>query len=371
MPTVIHSVNPYLEPTTLWIHDQIRSHIRYRPIVYARYVRNRERFPVERLVDFTRGNSIRRFCDQVVFRLKGTYPRYGDRARLDGADLIHAHFGQEGFRCLAAKRTAKIPLVTTFYGFDVSALPKIPVWKSRFKRLFAEGDLFLAEGPYMAANLCKIGCPESKVRVQTIGIDLDAFPYRAPSERDGNEILMYASLREKKGHRYGIDAFKKASELNPDLRLTIIGDGPLRPQLERQARDSGLEDRVTFMGNLPHDACIDVVGKANTLLYPSLTASDGDTEGGAPVGILEAMASGLPIVSTRHADIPFVMKDGDCGWLANERDVDGLAEGLQASLSDPEEAEKRAEAGREAVEARHTLESRARSLESHYDEVLR
>ena len=370
MPTVIHSVNPYLEPTTVWIHDQIRSLDRYEPVVYSRYTRNRDRFPVDRLVDFTSGGWLTGLSDRVRIRLSGTYPRYGAQAVRDSADLIHAHFGQEGFRCLDAKGEAGIPLVTTFYGLDVSALPKIAVWQKRFGRLFVEGDLFLAEGPHMASTLRGIGCPEEKVRVQPLGVDLSAFTYRSPSQREAvGEVLMYASLREKKGHRYGLEAFARiAAEF--DARMTIIGDGPLRTDLESRTAVLGVQDRVRFLGSLDHDTCKQHLAEATVLLYPSVIASDGDTEGGAPVGILEAMASGLPVVSTRHADIPFVTNDGAAAYLTEERNVDGLVEGLREILGAQSEAVTYAEAGREAVESRHALEAQGAALEERYDEAI-
>lgn len=370
MPTVIHSVNPYLEPTTVWIHDQIRSLKRYRPIVYARAVRNLDRFPVDAIVDFDDRPPIARLVDRIATRLRGTYPGYGRRARADGADLIHAHFGQEGFRCLAAKREAGVPLVTTFYGLDVSALPRIPTWKRRFARLFEAGDLFLAEGPHMGATLTAIGCPAEKVRIQRLGIDRKKIPFAG---RDGrgtpSEVLMYASLREKKGHRHGIEAFAAVAAERPEAKLTIVGDGPLRGALERQVEAAGITGRVTFLGNLPHGDALELLTRAHVLVYPSVTAADGDTEGGAPVGILEAMAAGLPVVTTRHADIPYVLGDGEGGTLVDERDTAGLADGIRRVFEGDDGVEAEREAAKRLVETRHDLAAQGASLEATYDEA--
>jgi len=369
MKTVIHSVNPYLEPTTVWIHDQIRSLRRYTPIVYSRHSRNVDRFPVERLVDFTSAGVGRRLLDRVSIRLKGTYPRYGRHMVEDQADLIHAHFGQEGYRCLAARKEANIPLVTTFYGLDVSALPKVLKWQKRFDRLFEEGDLFLAEGPHMASCLVDIGCPEDKVRVQRLGIDLDAFPFHERSHEETYEVLMYASMREKKGHKYGIEAFARVRDKLPSATLTLIGDGPLRGEIELQIRSMGLSDDTTFLGSLSHSDCVPILNRADVLLYPSVMASDGDTEGGAPVGIIEAMACGLPVVSTKHADIPYVLMDGEAGIVVDERDVTGLANGVLVALQDQQATQACIKAARTAAEERHSLTAQAISLEAAYDSV--
>lgn len=354
----------------VWIYDLIRSHERYRPIVYSRFVRNLDRFPVEHLVDFNSHGRLIGLADRIVTRLRGTYPRIGKQADRDGADLIHAHFGQEGYRCLAGKRVARVPMVTTFYGLDVSALPKLPQWRRRFGRLFEQGDLFLAEGPHMARCLCEIGCPEEKVRVQRLGIDLKDFPYRAPQDRSGRpEVLMVASLREKKGHRFGIDAFCAVAQSRDDVFMTIVGDGPLRKPLEGQVCELGLQDRVTFKGNLHRRECQALLQQAHVLLYPSITASNGDTEGGAPVAILEAMAAGLPVISTQHADIPFVLREGASGILVDEGDVDGMVGALRQTLEGGEEVDRLASDGRRAVEERHTLESQGKLLEAIYDEA--
>ena len=370
MQTVIHSVNPYLEPTTVWIHDQIRSLRRYNPIVFARSVRNEDRFPVSRLIDFTAHGALLGVTDRVWIRMSGMYPRYGSYVTREGGDVIHAHFGQEGFRCLAARRKANIPLVTTFYGLDVSALPKIPMWRRRFERLFREGDLFLAEGPFMAECLAELGCPKRKIQVQRLGIDLERFNYRPPSKRETTEVLMYASLREKKGHRFGIEAFARVLKTHDDLRLTIAGDGPLKSDLVQQVNQLGIRERVDFLGMVTHEEGRELLDRATVLVSPSLTASDGDTEGGAPVTLLEAMASGLPIVSTRHADIPYVLKGGEAGLLVEENDTDGLARGLSSLLDTSERREALAEAGRSAVVERHALATQAESLEAHYDSVI-
>lgn len=371
MPIVIHSASPYLEPTTGWIYDQIRSLTRYEPVVFARYVRNVDQFPTDRLFDFTDHGWLAGITDRILLRLRGTYPRYARHVTAQSGDLIHAHFGQEGFRCLGAKKKAGVPLVTTFYGLDMSALPRIPKWNRRFQRLFAEGDLFLCEGPCMAGRLEAIGCPGHKVRVQRLGIDLDRFPYVSPGDRGvPAEIVIYASLREKKGHQFGIAAFARLTDSWPGLRLTIAGGGPLEASLVRQTEELGIRDRVDFLGAVTHKQGREILGRAAILLVPSITGSDGDSEGGAPVVLLEAMASGTPIVTTRHADIPYVLMDGEAGVLVDEGDVEAIAEKLEDLLSSVSRRIELADRARRVVVERHSLGSQAESLERLYDEAL-
>jgi colanic acid/amylovoran biosynthesis glycosyltransferase len=148
-------------------------------------------------------------------------------------------------------------------------------------------------------------------------------------------ILHCASLREKKGHEFALRAFAKVKQQFPNIEFTIIGDGPLLGKLKILTEHLGVADSVKFLGVKSHDDAIKEFLRAQILLYPSVTAVDGDTEGGAPVTIIEALATGMPVVSSFHADIPEVIKDGVTGLLAPERDVEQLAQHLRFLLSNP------------------------------------
>ena len=354
-----------------WVHGQIRHHRRYRPVVITQEARNKDLFPVATLHDVTHWPGGKRLVHRVVRRLTGQYAFYAHILRREEAALIHAHFGQEGYRCLTARRKADLPMVTTFYGLDVSALPRDPVWGRRFERLFAEGTLFLAEGPHLAERLVGIGCPAEKVRVHKLGVDLSAIPFKPDRDsRGGPIVLMCGAFREKKGFPYGLRAFHRVAQRHPSARLHIIGDGPRKSEIEAVVRELGLQDCTSFLGFLPFAEYLKHLLDSHVLLHPSVTASDGDTEGGAPVTIIESMASGLPVVSTLHADIPNVAPDGSCALLAQERDVDGLAERLDAMLSDEDIRNRLVAGGRRRVEEHHDAAEQGKRLESIYDEVV-
>jgi len=232
--------------------------------------------------------------------------------------------------------------------------------------------MFLVEGHHMGSTLARLGCPQERIRVQHLGVDLQRIAYRPPDARAEGPpvVLMYAAFREKKGHTYGLRAFAQVSGAFPRAELRLVGDGPLRERIEREVVQLGLRDRASFLGMLPHGRSLEELGRATVLLYPSVTASDGDTEGGAPVGLIEAMASGLPVVSSRHADIPEVVPEGACGILADEGDVDGLAEGLDSVLRSEEKRACLSEAARRHVEENHNLAVQARELERIYDGLV-
>ena len=285
--------------------------------------------------------------------------------------LIHAHFGQEGYRCLRARRLSGLPMVTTFYGMDASSLLRIPAWAKRFRRLFAEGRLFLAEGPHLAQRLVDAGCPADKLRVHKLGADLKAIPYRPDRIQAGNHriVLMCGYFNEKKGFPIGVAAFARIAGDHPDVRLHIVGDGPQRVAIQSAVRDCGLEESVTFFGMVDGPEYLRRLLECEVLLHPSITAADGDTEGGSPVVITEAMAAGKPIVSSLHADIPVVAPAGECALLAPEGDVESLAEALHALLSDEAMRRRMGASGRRHVTQHHDAAKQAENLEAIYDEV--
>ncbi|MDE3000136.1 MAG: glycosyltransferase [Gemmatimonadota bacterium] len=368
-PTVAHCANPFLTLTMVWCYDQIRALSRYRPVVLTQARQNERVFPVETLYSSEDLSSLRRSAYRVTRKIRGTYAGYGGILREERAAVIHAHFGQEGYFCLEARRSAGVPMVTTFYGMDASALPRKRLWRRRFQRLFREGELFLVEGPRMGESLVAIGCAYEKVHVHRLGVDLEKIRQARPDARREGVVLMYANFREKKGHVYGLRACRKLIGSHPGLTVRIIGDGELRAEVEREIRRLGIEDHVELLGVLPHATCLEELGRASVLLYPSVTAADGDTEGGAPVALIEAMASGLAIVSSLHADIPTVAPDRRCALLFPERNVDGLAEGVDALLRSSRLREEMGNAGRAHVEDAHDMRKQGGRLETLYDRV--
>ena len=369
-PTVAHCANPFLTLTMVWCYDQIRSLSRYRPFVLTQALRNEDVFPVETLYSSEDLTRMRRFAYRVIRKIRGTYAGYGNILKEERTAIVHAHFGQEGYFCLAARRSAGVPMVTTFYGMDASALPRRRLWRRRFRRLFREGERFLVEGPYMGESLVSIGCPPEKVHLHRLGVDLGKIAKALPEAREEAVVLMYANFREKKGHVYGLRACRKILGSHPGLKVRIIGDGELGSEVEKEIARLGLGDRVVLLGMLPHAACLEELARATVLLYPSVTASDGDTEGGAPVALIEAMASGLPIVSSLHADIPTVAPDAQCALLFPERDVDGLAEGLDALLGSGRLRDDMGRAGRAHAEDAHDMRKQGIRLEAVYDQVI-
>ena len=383
IPTVGHFVRPYLFQTGTWIYTQLINMKRYRPFVLTSALENQDQFPFDKVYYYAQPfKGSRRW--QIALRkgyealTRGLERYYAEVIKVHKAQLLHAHFGTEGYNNLGIQKKTALPLVTTFYGLDVSKRPKErPKWRERYRLLFDAGALFLAEGPFMAQALVDLGCPARKVRIQHLGVDVQRLQFMPRSRGDGQRvrILMACSFREKKGIPYGIEAFAKAVRKYPNMELRIIGGAKTRSERRLMERckgialREGIAKRVGFLGYIPYSDYLKETTAAHIFLAPSVRARDGDTEGGAPVSVIEASAAGLPVIATRHCDIPNVIIDDETGVLVPERDIEALAEAILSLACAPESWPALGEAGRRRVEKEFDLLQQVWRLESIYDDV--
>ena len=278
-------------------------------------------------------------------------------------DVLHAHFGQVGVRVLPAVQRLRIPLITSFYGYDATGFAASRAGRQGLPALFSFGSMFLAEGPVMRQRLVGLGAPDDRVRIVPIAIEPSKYPAWAPAP-DNPVVLFVARFVEKKGLPDAIAAFAAARVMHPELRMRIIGDGPEEPRARAAAATLGVAHAVEWLGPRPHEDVIEHLRRAAVLIQPSLTAEDGDTEGGAPTTLIEAQAIGVPIVATKHADIPHVAPHGPGIHLVHERDIHGLAEGLDRFARSP------VSSGSANVRERHDVRHVMPLLERCYVEAL-
>jgi colanic acid/amylovoran biosynthesis glycosyltransferase len=145
--------------------------------------------------------------------------------------LLHAHFGFNGYFVLPLKKRLDVPMVTTFYGMDMSILPERPRWKKRYQSLFQDGDLFLVEGPNMRSSLASLGCPEQRIKIQRIAIPVRSIRFKArmPKKNRDKIILLFAGrFVEKKGLLYALKALTRVKVSHKNCEFQISADGPLK-----------------------------------------------------------------------------------------------------------------------------------------------
>jgi len=382
MRTVVHYKNgPYLATTETWIYGQIRNVQRYKAIVHCRRTENLDIYPtdhIRRTVSESEVSGSRKLSHKIRDNLSELLFLSRDRPC-----VVHAHYGPAGYRFLKFKRIFNLPLVTGFYGFDATMLPtQSPKWKKLYQKLFRRGELFLVEGAHMKQSLMSLGCPAGKIVIQHLGVDCDRITYvpRRYMESEEIKVLVTGSFREKKGIPYAIEAFGRVKKHNPELKfkLTIIGDSTGRSDedLEKRRilckiREYHLTDCTNMLGYKPHSVFLRELYKHHIFLSPSVLASSGDSEGGAPVSIIEASASGMPVISTMHCDIPEVVINEKSGYLVPERDVDALTEKLEFLVLNPGVCRAMGLVGRKHICSQYDVRQQVQRLEDIYDYVVK
>lgn len=377
MKTIVHYKNgTYLPITENWIYGQIKNLTQYKPIVYCLDTQNLDVYPVKyiRSLNFKRGKIHPAvFFNKLWNKLFGFYPTFAFYLSKDRPDLVHAHYGPGGYSFLFLKKMFKLPLITTFYGYDVSRLARDKAWLGKYKILFKQGNLFLVEGPYMKSRLIELGCPESKIKIQRIAIPLNkiSFRERLPKKQGENVIFIFSGrFVEKKGLIYALQAFKEIRKELSNFEFRIIGDGPLKNMLLDYVKTNLMDAYVKFLGFLPYEEYLKEMAKADIFIHPSVTASDGDSEGGAPTTILEAQAMGMPVIATYHADIPNVTLPGRSALLSKEKDIASLGENIKQLLVNQNSWSQMGKEGRGFVKENHDIRIEIENLENIYKNIL-
>lgn len=288
-------------------------------------------------------------------------------------DIIHCHFGTIG-RFGAQLKRAGIAgkLVVAFHGRDISQVPA-EEGVDAYQDLFALADMMMPVSRYWEQKLVLMGADPNQIKVHRMGIDLEQFQYKARQLSEAGElrILTVARLVEKKGIAYAIEAVAHLRERRPDMKIRydIVGDGPQHAELIQMLNDLGLEETVNLQGAGTREEVYRRIMDAHLFLLPSITDKSGDQEG-IPVSLMEAMATGLPILSTVHTGIPELVKDGVSGFLAPERDSAGLAGRLEYLVEHPEIWPAMGRDGRARVAEMHDIRKLNRQLIESYQHLI-
>ena len=330
--------------------------------------------------------------------------------------LIHCHFGTDGFWAAKLAKKLKIPLIVTFHGYDITKqlsaqnsfnnsglkqnnrlfseiadawndflatliyeLPvessQIPDWltpdsnlseQRRLELVFRESDCIIAISEFIRSKLIEKGCPPEKIKVHYIGVDVDKFK-PDPNIKREPIVLFVGRLVEKKGCEYLIRAMAEVQRVMPDVELVLIGDGNLRPKLEKLASD--LLRNYSFLGVQTPEQVKAWMNRACVFSVPSIIAKSGDAEGFGIV-FTEAQAMGLPVVSFASGGIPEAVAHNETGFLAPERDVEALSKYIVTLLNNDSLRENFAIAGRKRVEERFNLKYNTEQLEKIYTSIL-
>jgi len=377
MPTVASYCSIFLKPEMLHIYRQVTALQRYQTFILTKTRQEVATFPFDPVIELPapRKRLLRRFVRKYLQKApallyRGEYDVLLDAVQTGGADLVHIYFGHTGVHLLPFIEKSGIPTLVSFHGADVMPRPDRPGYLDQLRRLLQVIPLALARSESLAARLRDLGCPPEKIRLNRTGIPLDQYSVTDRSQRPARPVRFVQACRliEKKGLRTTIEAFAQVRRAFPESSLAIAGDGPLRGELQDLVARLGLAANLHFTGFLNQTALRELYAYSDIFVHPSEITAGSDQEG-VPNSLLEAMATGLPVVATRHGGIPEAVTHGEEGFLVAEKDTASLAESMLALAADPNLRHRLGNSA--AASVRKTFEQSAQIavLESYYDEV--
>lgn len=345
----------YLQRSETFIYEQLIGHVRVKPVVLTRSKPiNRNQFP---------------YSPIYVKKRLGNMTAWLKKKQIK---LIHARFGTAGVEMVGIARKAGVPLLTSFHGFDATKQVKSSKpYRRKLRRLFRKGEAFTAVSNHMKQRLIKLGCSGKKITLLRSGIDLHKFPY-VPQQliyNDQFRILSVGRLTEKKGMDTLIRAFAHVRKKYPNARLLIVGEGEEKAKLKRIIRQKKLKGYVKLAGALPHAQVQQELRRCHLFVIGCKTAKNGDQEG-IPNVLMEAMATGRPVISTRHSGIPELIKHDQTGFLVPERSPAKLGRMIVKVMREQEKWPVIVAEARQKVVEQHDITKQRRKLEDLYLRLL-
>ena len=366
MEKVAHLTVKYLNFSETFIYEQIRNMKAYEPVVLTLSKnKNVDKFPVKNLYSVSDLPRWRQ-KEESIRSIFGRSRYFRDLIKELDIKLIHAHFAYMGHYALQFKKYFNIPLITSLYGLDIYQLTKNPLYRFQLKRLFRIGDFFLGYSSVMRERAIELGCPPEKVITFTVGIDLNKFKFKQRNPGSTVNFLYIGRLVEKKGVIYGVRAFAKSYQKHKNIRMTIIGDGPLYNEIDAEIKKLGMTKSIKMLGYVPDLSA--ELDKADVFMSPSVVARSGDAEGGINVTVIEALACGIPALVTRQTQSDLIF-DGKTGFVARERDAEDLSRKMNTLIENPDLIRKFGIMGRHSIEKLDSKDQVAK-LENIYKELI-
>lgn len=267
---------------------------------------------------------------------------------------VHAHFGTNSTAVAMLSSLMGGP----GYSFTVHGPEEFDAPRALSLGTKADRARFaVAISSFGRSQLCRWAAAETWPRLHVVhcGIEPWRFPEPAPLPTRSPRLIAIGRFSEQKGFPLLIDAFALAVADRPDLHLTLVGDGGLRPQIEAAIARHGLSAHVTLTGWLDEARVRDALGQSTALVLPSFAE-------GLPVVVMEAMAAGRPVIATAIAGVPELVSP-DCGWLVPAGDTQGLAQAMITLAATPlDRLTAMGHAARDRVFARHDIDREAEAL---------
>jgi len=306
------------------------------------------------------------------FELSDRFAAYSaitaDYASRMGIQHLHAHFAADtALTTMIASKLLDIPFSFTAHAYDLF-IDKVPAAPgegrdARLRRLTRHASRIVTISEFNRDYLlAKVGSEIlEKIVIIRCGIDPLNFTRHKRVEGDIVRFLCVGRFVEKKGHERLLQAFRNVADVRANVRLRLAGDGPLKPAMMELCETLGLSDKVEYLGSVPSESVMEEMRRADVFVLHSVTAKNGDMEG-VPVSIMEASATGLPVVSTRHSGIPELVLDGISGLLTDEADTQSFSQNMLRLADNAQLRLKLGEAGCRHVRKNYDLMNEATKL---------
>jgi glycosyltransferase involved in cell wall biosynthesis len=374
MQNVLIYRNELLPFSETFILSQANALKKFRPI-WAGLRRVDDHLDIDRyeVVTLNSSEAVQEKVKRRFFLRTGCAKSFQAKIESHKAKLVHAHFAIDACAILPIVRRLGIPLITTLHGYDITShesnMTHWPTTRAYIRRrgeLWRYTSRFLCVSEHIRRQATQRGFPEEKLQVHHTGVDLKKFALgqKRPS---GNIVLFVGRLVEKKGCIHLIRAMSRVEKSIAGAQLTIVGDGPLRATLEREA--SYWLKNFLFVKRQSHAEVRKWMADASVLAVPSVRASDGDSEG-LPTVICEAQAAGLPVVAFAADGVVEAFPEKLRCNLPQEGDERGLAERIGQLLTNDELWRYTSCMGRNYIEESFDLEHQTQKLEGIYDEAI-
>ncbi len=268
-------------------------------------------------------------------------------------DLVVGNYGMSASHMMPICKALNIPLIAVFHGHDATDKKLIRQYKKRYKKLFEYASSVIAVSQVMKMKLIEMGADENILRVIPYGVDLEKFkPNRVPYKNELN-FLAVGRFTPKKAPLTTIKAFHSVLQNFPEATLTMVGkkDG-LYEDCANLVSELNIEGSVIFPGVLNQEEIVALMNQSLAFVQHSITAPNGDMEG-TPNSILEASATGLPVISTLHGGIMDAIVHGKTGFLVEELDLEGMANYMTQLCENPHLAREFGDEGRKHMEKHH------------------
>lgn len=275
-------------------------------------------------------------------------------------DILLANYGPMGASLSDACEQAGVKLITHFHGFDAYHFDTLNKFEKGYQRLFQKATTLIAVSEDMQAQLVKLGADYNKVVCNPYWVELERFGGATP-ENQAPVFIFVGRFTAKKAPQLTLRAFAELQKEVSEARLVMVGDGEIWEESKQLANELNIREYVDFEGVKSSDEIAKLLKNSRAFVQHSLRPPNGDSEG-TPNTILEASATGLPIVSTRHAGIKDAVVHGETGFLVEEGDWQGMAQYMIQLAQEPILAGKMGRAARRHMEENYSKKKRVERL---------